>query len=512
MDTKLRTLAIKTFATACFIFGIISNTFSAVTWICGSYTGNGSTQSISGLGFDPEAVIIKSSGNTTAFIKTSYMTGTNSRGFSSTGGFVTNAITGFGTAAFSIGANAGVNTNGTVYYFYAFKSSNVVKIGTYTGNGSANRNVASTGGANTKFVIIIPETTYGGSVWYSHNNSAAGYSYDDGSPTSAFTTSPPIAPPTNGFSTYSGADPRSNQNLIVYHYIGFVEAGGECEVNAYTGNSVNNRTITGLGLKPYFILSTGGNTAILARSRSLTGDATQYFSATSNASGLIKSFQNSGYTVGNDASVNNNIFNQTYITLGGASGGILPIELLHFDVQRLPDKKILINWSTATEENNSHFTIEESEDGISFEPVGEVEGAGNSAERVNYQFMHETTREDIVLYYRLKQTDYNGTSKTFQMIALPVDETKPEFEVSIAQNPVTNNELIYDVNLPDATTLNVKIIDNLGIITSTMNYYHSRGMNHCSLTINNLKSGVYTLSVTDLTGGTKKSIRFVVSN
>lgn len=512
MDTKLRTLAIKTFATACFIFGMIMNSLGAVTWICGSYTGNGTTQTISGLGFDPEAVIIKSSGNTTAFIKTSFMTGTNSRGFSSTAGFVTNAITGFGTSAFSIGANAGVNTNGTVYYFYAFKSSNVVKIGTYTGNGAANRNIVSTGSANTKFVIIVPQSTYGGSVWYTHNNTAAGYSYDDGSPTSHWDSPAPVTPPTTGFSTVSGADPRTNVNLIVYHYIGFVEVAGECEVNAYTGNGTNGRALTGLGLKPYFTLSTGGSTAILARSRSLTGDATQYFSATSNASNLIESFQNSGFTVGNDAAVNNNIFNQTYVVLGGASGGILPIELLHFDVKRLPDKKVLINWSTATEENNSYFTIEESEDGTSFEPVGEVEGAGNSSERINYQFIHNAAREDVVLYYRLKQTDYNGTSKTFQMIALPVDETKPEFEVSIARNPVTNGELIYDLNLPDATTLNVKIIDNLGIITSTMNYYHSSGMNHCSLAINNLRSGVYILSVTDLTGGAKKSIRFVVSN
>jgi hypothetical protein len=512
MDTKLHTLCIKTVAIACFIFGFVTNIFGATTWICGSYTGNGGTQTITGLGFQPDAVIVKSSGGSTAFIKTSTMASTASRAFTTTGGVSTNAITGFTANGFTVDINAAVNTNGTTYYFYAFKASNVVAVGTYTGNGSANRNIVSTGGVNTKFVIIIPESTYGGSVWYSHNNNAAGYSYDDGSPTSNWASPGAVTPPTNGFSTVSGADPRTNVNLIVYHYIGFVEAAANCEVNAYTGDGNDGRAITGLGLKPYFIISTGGNTAILIRSRALTGDATQYFSATSNASNLVESFTNTGFTVGNNASVNSNIFNQTYVVLGGSTGGILPIELLHFSAERTADKKVVINWATASEQNNNYFTIEESVDGSTFDSVARITGAGNSSNRINYQFIRENPPGAPVLYYRLKQADKDGTSKTFQITAVPYDETETPFDLSIIQNPVTSDELIYDLNLPTDATMNIQIVDQFGNILSTENYYYSHGTNRYAIHINDLKAGIYILNATDLNGSARKTVRFVVNN
>jgi hypothetical protein len=66
-----------------------------------------------------------------------------------------------------------------------------------------------------------------------------------------------------------------------------------------------------------------------------------------------------------------------------------------------------INFSTASETNNSHFNIERSADARNFESIGEIKGAGNSSREISYTFTDEKPLPGIN-YYRIKQTDYDG--------------------------------------------------------------------------------------------------------
>jgi len=65
-------------------------------------------------------------------------------------------------------------------------------------------------------------------------------------------------------------------------------------------------------------------------------------------------------------------------------------------------------WSTASEINNDYFTIERSTEGIHFDSLLSVKGAGNSTTRLFY-----SADDDHPLngnsYYRLKQTNYDGS-------------------------------------------------------------------------------------------------------
>lgn len=257
---------------------------------------------------------------------------------------------------------------------------------------------------------------------------------------------------------------------------------------------------------------TGGE--IVFKGGNVSGAYSQYLNNVANATNLITAFttaSSGGFTVGTNADVNSNTAKHHFVAFGGAAGGVLPIELLHFDAQRIEEKKSQINWSTASEENNDYFSIERSEDGIIFETVGKVQGAENSISRINYQFTDENTPTDKTVYYRLRQTDKDGMSRTFTIDAVPCMGVKKELDLAIAQNPVSNDELIYDMNLPADATVNVQIIDNLGNIASNQNFYYSRGSNRYALDASALKTGVYILNVTDLTGSAKKSVRFVVN-
>ena len=86
---------------------------------------------------------------------------------------------------------------------------------------------------------------------------------------------------------------------------------------------------------------------------------------------------------------------------------LLPIELSYFSVVQNGESSIDFEWETATETNNDYFTIEQSFDGISFHEVAQIAGAGTSSTSNSYEYSMLATFSGL-MYFRLKQTDYNG--------------------------------------------------------------------------------------------------------
>jgi hypothetical protein len=94
-------------------------------------------------------------------------------------------------------------------------------------------------------------------------------------------------------------------------------------------------------------------------------------------------------------------------TLGSSSSSnALPIELVAFYGDKKEGENIL-NWTTASEINNSFFTIEKSYNGFDFEFVGTQEGSSPSMQIINYTLSDYNVLETLN-YYRLKQTDFDG--------------------------------------------------------------------------------------------------------
>ena len=115
----------------------------------------------------------------------------------------------------------------------------------------------------------------------------------------------------------------------------------------------------------------------------------------------------------NDQSQFINLDDQNQIHLWGAtcrptSTLLLPVELISFSAS-LHEQGVLLEWSTGSETNNSHFEIESSYDGVNWFKIGISQGAGNSIETNNYSFIDNGAQKGS-LYYRLKQVDFDGTS------------------------------------------------------------------------------------------------------
>jgi hypothetical protein len=118
-----------------------------------------------------------------------------------------------------------------------------------------------------------------------------------------------------------------------------------------------------------------------------------------------------------------------YYTLGSRNymTSPLPVSLLSF-TGRHTEKGVELEWSTVTEWNNDHFTIERSPDGDNFQPLLVVNGAGNSFEKQNYEVFD---REPFPgrSYYRLLQTDFDGQTTNLRTIALNTTERLAFIEV-----------------------------------------------------------------------------------
>jgi hypothetical protein len=98
----------------------------------------------------------------------------------------------------------------------------------------------------------------------------------------------------------------------------------------------------------------------------------------------------------------------------------LPIDLLYFNyIVNIND--ITLNWVTVTETNNSFFTIEKSTDGVIWNKLIDIKGAGNSTTDKFYKYNDNNLIKGIY-YYRLSQTDYNGNKTEFNIITATISD------------------------------------------------------------------------------------------
>lgn len=108
------------------------------------------------------------------------------------------------------------------------------------------------------------------------------------------------------------------------------------------------------------------------------------------------------------------------IVFGSSSDIVLPISLVKFTAEKLADK-VKITWITATEFNNDKFLLEKSIDGKTFEHVAEISGAGTSKELNKYEVIDNEPYKGTS-YYRLTQTDFDGASRSFEPVALSMEQ------------------------------------------------------------------------------------------
>ncbi len=159
----------------------------------------------------------------------------------------------------------------------------------------------------------------------------------------------------------------------------------------------------------------------------------------------------------------------------------LPIELTSFQVSLENNNAVACDWWTETELNNDFFTIERSLDGIHFEPIAYMKGAGTSFEQLHYKIYDYDPYLDVVSYYRLTQTDFNGLTRYHDIRSV---KPKKINELTIYPNPSNGT---IQITGDSKTLLASKLFDISGREIALPSSTESN-----EITVSSLPVGVYT--------------------
>jgi trimeric autotransporter adhesin len=182
----------------------------------------------------------------------------------------------------------------------------------------------------------------------------------------------------------------------------------------------------------------------------------------------------------------------TFYIAGGSS--MLPSTLITFSGV-FNNGAAQLQWETSNEINTSEFIVERSDDGRSFEKIGTVPASGNSSTVIKYSYTdHDAAQQSsAVIYYRLKMLDKEGpyTYSDIVSITLPSITGK----VMVFPNPAST-EVKLTIIAADEGKAQWKLLDNAGRIVLQNTVLLKKGNNNFPVSINNLRAGMYYLSVT----------------
>ncbi|WP_375434444.1 hypothetical protein [uncultured Hymenobacter sp.] len=167
-----------------------------------------------------------------------------------------------------------------------------------------------------------------------------------------------------------------------------------------------------------------------------------------------------GQLDGNNNSIRN--FN-TSVTIVGTTiecqAVPLPVELTRFAAV-FENNSVQLRWTTASEKDAANFSIERSFDGQNFSAVAVVPAAGTSATRREYQAIDRGMRSGLN-YYRLKQTDLDGTFAYSQVLPVQVGEVAQQLEAYSSQG-----NLNIVLQMP-GTLQQLRVLDSMGRVLYT---------------------------------------------
>jgi len=177
------------------------------------------------------------------------------------------------------------------------------------------------------------------------------------------------------------------------------------------------------------------------------------------------------------------------------NGSFLPITMLSFTVNK-NNNYAALNWITASETNNNGFDVEKSLDLKTWNKISFVEGAGNSNQLLKYNYDDLLTENiknnDAIVYYRLKQIDFNGVYKYSDIRSLNLNAANQDIPVTFTLFPNPASQYLNIASNLPTQQFQVAIFNQNGAMIS--NYLMNGSI---QLNISKLSPAAYHILITD---------------
>jgi hypothetical protein len=184
-------------------------------------------------------------------------------------------------------------------------------------------------------------------------------------------------------------------------------------------------------------------------------------------------------------------------SFSGGGGGFtesgqlaLPVNLLSYEAEKLP-AEVELRWTTSSEVNNDFFTIERSKDGIGFEPIGRVKGSGNTQSTTEYKFIDRASFTGIN-YYKLRQTDFDGTNEELGIRAVKGDEDR---SFKLYPNPSAGGQVFLSYKADFDETITVQISNIAGELVYRSLWDKNSVLDQHMIDVSQFAGGMYLVQI-----------------
>ncbi|MFO8053658.1 MAG: T9SS type A sorting domain-containing protein [Bacteroidales bacterium] len=167
---------------------------------------------------------------------------------------------------------------------------------------------------------------------------------------------------------------------------------------------------------------------------------------------------------------------------GATDDDPLPVEFVKFEAIPLNNDAVKLNWATASEINNEHFTVQRSVKDDDFQDINIISGAGNANELITYTYTDKNAPKGQTLYYRIKQTDYDGTISYSRIIDVNNNQ-KPISRVF--PNPAPQGETVTIQSSANNITIHVYNLKGKKVFSKNLK------QNEIKIPTTNLNPGIY---------------------
>ena len=173
-----------------------------------------------------------------------------------------------------------------------------------------------------------------------------------------------------------------------------------------------------------------------------------------------------------------------------ASLGFLPVELTHFEAVATAPNTTHITWKTETETNNNYFSLYRSFNGVDFKEIATIAGAGTSSVTQRYDFYDHTAGSSSIVYYKLEQTDYNGSTTSSNIISVYNTQNAEQaieiFEITKLLN--NNGSVLMELQFPNEQQHAIIIYGLRGKCVYSNTFVNTQ---NATIHISNLTKGTY---------------------
>jgi subtilisin family serine protease len=172
------------------------------------------------------------------------------------------------------------------------------------------------------------------------------------------------------------------------------------------------------------------------------------------------------------------------------AAAMIPVELSSFSAST-NENSVTLNWSTATETNNSGFSLErKSASDERWVETGFVPGFGTTTERKSYSYTDENLNMGSYSY-RLKQIDFDGKFEYSESIIVEVSAPEKFVLLQNYPNPF-NPSTTIGFSIPQSSDVTIEIYNVVGeLVSSLANKTLEAGYHNVNFDAANLPSGTY---------------------